>query len=84
MKRRIDVHIDELVLQKGSAVDEATLRHALEERLLGLVAERGLPAEWTRGGSRTDVLSSPDTAAVPTSEALGRVVAETIHGGPTP
>jgi hypothetical protein len=79
--RPIDLHVEELVLPAGLRVDAVALRDALEHELSRLVAELGLPSAWTTDGLRLDGVASRGAVAAATPRALGRSLAETVHGG---
>lgn len=57
--RRIEVHIEELVLRGFAHGDRYRIAQALEQELGGLIAKEGLPPSWRR---RADV-SSIDAGA---------------------
>jgi len=48
--RPIDLHIEELVLDGFAPGDRHRIGAALERELTRLLAERGVPASWERGG----------------------------------
>lgn len=68
--REIELHIEELVLHGFDPHSRWSVADALENRLRGLLAERGLPAAW---------LSSPQRLT--TTTKAGEGMAEAIYRG---
>lgn len=80
--RRIEIHIEELVLHGVAPVDRRAVSDALQREFETLVARDGVAALLSRAESLTQQSARPITLAPgarPT--ALGVEVARTIHRG---
>ena len=78
--REIEVHIEELVLHGFAPGARWSVADALEARLHGLLAERGLPASWLANPERLS--AGPMSASGLTRSATaGRGIAEAIYEG---
>lgn len=76
---RIDLHIEELVLQGFNRLDQAELGAKVQEALSQLIAERGIPAAWEQG-AQVDVLDGgaitiqPDAGASDMASQIARAI----------
>jgi len=79
---RIDLHIEELVLEGFHPADRRRLGAAVERELARLLTERGLPPGLARGADlpRLDGGSFPAPPGA-RPEAVGRQVAAAVFGG---
>lgn len=75
MTRRIDVHIDELVLDGVPASDATWLTGQVQDELTSLLAQRGLAP---RAASADKV--SRDLTGAPTGTGIARAVYDGISG----
>jgi hypothetical protein len=79
---RLDLRIDELVLNGFKSVDHRRLGEALEGELTRLVRERGLP-QGARHRHQADSVDGGTVTLRPeaTAEAIGVAIARAVYGG---
>jgi hypothetical protein len=79
---KIDLHIEELVLEGFHPADRHRIGAAVERELARLLGERGLPAGLATPGeiARLDG-GSFEMNRITTPEGLGRQVAGAVYGG---
>jgi hypothetical protein len=79
---KIDLHIEELVLEGFPASDRHRIGAAVERELTRLLTERGLPPGLAAGGE-TARIDGGSFEAKPggRAEAVGRQVAGAVYGG---
>lgn len=79
---RIEVEIEQLVLEGFDPRDSSRIRAALERELGRLLAEGGVPGAWRAGGSvaRVDA-GSFEVAPGGSAETVGTKIAARLHGG---
>jgi len=75
---RVDLRIEELVLDGVDPGDRIELARAVERELARLVAERGLPAALADAESLD---AGRIAAGAGDVRGLGRALADAIHGG---
>jgi hypothetical protein len=80
--RPIDLHIEELVLDGFPPGDRHRIGAALERELTRLLAERGVPAGWERGGEAPQ-LNGGSFEAKPGArpERVGAQIAQSVFRG---
>jgi hypothetical protein len=81
-RRKVELHIGELVVEGLGALDSAEVGAAVRQELERLFEERGVPQSLTRSGRLAQVdggqLSCP---ARPDASALGAQVARSVYRG---
>lgn len=83
--RRIELHIEELVLAGFPAAQRYAIGDALERELSRLIADRGLPSAMVPGGEIAR-LDAGDFAVAPGAHgnAIGAQVARAVYRGLEP
>jgi hypothetical protein len=82
MRQKVELHIDELVLEGFSAGDRYRIGEALERELTRLFEERGVPGLLT-SGKEIDRINGGSFEAAPgaRAERVGTQVAGAVYGG---
>jgi hypothetical protein len=82
MPKRIELHIEELVLHGFSPGDRYRIGEAVERELARMFADRGVPQSLERGGeiARVDA-GAFEVAPGSRAEAVGAEVAKAVYGG---
>jgi hypothetical protein len=81
---KVSLHIAELVLHGFPLTSRHSIGDATQQELLRLITNRGLPLRGAQGDlSRIDGGSFPATPATK-PDAIGRLIAQAIHGGRRP
>lgn len=75
----VDISIEHLSIEGFGEIDSAAMRRALEQHLVRLVQERGLPGTWQQPGSRADVRTSLDWDGRGGADGFSAALAERIH-----
>ena len=76
---KVELHIDELVLEGVPGYQRQQIAGAIEQALTRLVAEQGLPPGWQDGLSLPALTEQIRPGSRP--EAIGQQVARAILGG---
>jgi hypothetical protein len=80
--RRLDVHIEELILHGFAATDRYRLGAAIERELARLFAEQGVPPSLSSAGELAQLDGGAfEVATGATAEGVGAQVAQAIYGG---
>lgn len=79
---RIEIHIDQLVLDGVGRSDAAAVASALQRELGRLASKGGIPAAWRDGANLRQVdAGSLQTTAGARPEAVGVLIAQALHRG---
>lgn len=82
MKPRIELHIEELVLEGFSPRDRHRIGEAVEAELTRLLEERGVPGSIKSGGEIESINGgSFEVAPGSRAEKVGSQVAKAVYGG---
>lgn len=82
MRQKVELHIDELVLEGFFAEDRYRIGEALEKELTRLFEERGVPGSLT-SESEMDTIKGGSFQVAPgaRAERVGSQVAGAVYGG---
>ncbi len=82
MRPRLELHIEELVLEGFSPGDRFRIGEALQMELTRLLEERGVPGSFASGGE-IDKINGGSFEVAPGSRAekIGAKVARAVYGG---
>jgi len=82
MRQKVELHIDELVLEGFSAGDRYRIGEALERELTRLFEEKGVPGSFT-SGKEIDRINGGSFQVAPgaRAERVGTQVAGAVYGG---
>ncbi|OPY54276.1 MAG: hypothetical protein A4E49_01095 [Methanosaeta sp. PtaU1.Bin112] len=82
MRPKVEIHIDELVLEGFLPEDRFRIGESLEKELSRLFQERGVPESLT-AETQIDAIKSGsfEVAAGARAERIGRQVAGAVYGG---
>jgi hypothetical protein len=81
-RANIDVHIGELVLRGPEPADGKGVGRALTRELSRLIAERGVPAQWTRSRDVSrPAAADANIGSGARPKALGIQVAHVVYEG---
>jgi hypothetical protein len=75
---KVELHIDELILEGVPAFQREQLAAAIEQAFTALVAEHGLPPAWQTGGALAGLTQQIQSGSRP--DIIGRQVAQAILG----
>jgi hypothetical protein len=75
---RVELHIDELILEGVPNSQRQQVAAAIEQALAALVAEQGVPPAWAQGSSLAALTQQVQPGSQP--EVIGLQVAQAILG----
>ena len=82
MRQKVEIHIDELVLEGFLPEDRSGIGESLERELSRLFQERGVPQSLTADKQVDEIKGgSFEVAAGSRAERIGRQVAGAVYGG---